>query len=305
MNGVINLIKPPGTSSAQAVSFVKRLTGQKVGHAGTLDPDASGVLPIMVGKATSLFDYIAQEEKIYVTEIAFGAATDTQDASGQVIKTGTKYPTEHALRKILPAFLGDVMQQPPAYSAIKQGGKRLYDLARQGVAVQAAPRPIHIGSIDLLGTTPRHGYMLRIRCGKGTYIRTLCHDIGTAVGCPAHMRILIRERTGPFDIGQGITMEELEQAVGEGNAPASWLTSPAEVLAHLPRVIVPRRYWKQCVNGAALSIEGLSDAADVADAALVTLYCGDAFIGLYERRGEQFRVRVMLFDPQGSSAAFS
>ena len=270
----------------------------KAGHAGTLDPDACGVLPIMVGRATSLFDYIVQEEKVYVAEIAFGTATDTQDAAGQVIESSDNYPSLSDLQGILPAFTGNIMQRPPAYSAIKQGGKRLYALARQGIPAQAEPRPIHVNAIDVLGQTQRRGYLLRVFCGKGTYIRTLCHDIGQSLGCPAHMRILIRERSGPFHIEAGITMEALEQSAGKGIASVSWLLSAADVLGHLPRLTTPEQLWKACINGVALTIEDMTCAAQLPDKALVTVYCRDTLVGLYEREGKFLRLRVMLLEPQ-------
>ena len=305
VNGIINLIKPPGISSAQAVSFVKQLTGQKCGHAGTLDPEACGVLPIMVGKATSLFDYIVQEEKVYVAEVAFGQATDTQDAVGHVVAVGINYPSTADVQRILPAFVGHIMQRPPAFSAIKRDGKRLYQLARQGVSAEVEPRPIQIAAIDLLAQTQRQGCLIRVSCGKGTYIRTLCHDMGVMLGCPAHMRMLIRERSGPFGIDQGITMEELEQAVTQDALPGPWLLTAADTLKHLPRLTAPHACWKPCVNGVALPVDDVPEAAALPEGALATLYCRDALIGIYQRSGERLRVRVMLWEPQQPTQANS
>ncbi|NLA53933.1 MAG: tRNA pseudouridine(55) synthase TruB, partial [Clostridiales bacterium] len=225
MNGIINLLKPPCLSSAQAVSFIKRLTKEKIGHAGTLDPEACGVLPLMIGKATRLFDYIVEKQKVYVAELAFGVSTDTQDATGKVIAQSEQYPSKESLLEALELFTGNIFQCPPSFSAIKQGGKPLYKLAREGQMVQTKPRPIEVQKIELLDETSGHGFLLRVYCGKGTYIRTLCHDLGTQLGCPAHMRMLIRAQTGAFHINQAITMEEFEWAIEQKKKAGPWLVS--------------------------------------------------------------------------------
>ena len=169
MNGFFNVLKPPGMSSGQVVGAVRRLLGgEKAGHAGTLDPEAAGVLPFMAGKAARLFDYLVDKRKTYVAEIAFGAATDTQDAQGRITETGENYPDMEAVRAVLPMFQGLILQAPPSYSAIKQNGRRLYDLARKGQMVAAEPRPILVEEIAVLQAMENHGMMLRIACGKGT-----------------------------------------------------------------------------------------------------------------------------------------
>lgn len=296
MNGIINLLKPPCLSSAQAVSFIKRLTGQKTGHAGTLDPEACGVLPIMVGKATSLFDYIAEHQKVYVAEIAFGTATDTQDATGHVIQRGDQYPDSDALRWILDDFKGRVMQVPPSFSAIKRDGKALYSLARAGEMIEVPARPVNIQDIELLSQTADHGFLLRVSCGKGTYIRTLCHDIGLRLGCPAHMRMLIRERTGPFCIDSAITMEEFEACVHNGINRGPWLLSMEETIAHLPQLSVRNDLWKACVNGVAIKPVEAPGAQEMREGGVAALRCRDILIGLYEKRGGMLCLKTMLID---------
>ena len=150
--GFLNILKPPGMTSSQVVGYVRwLLNGAKVGHGGTLDPEASGVLPLMVGKAARLFDYMQEKEKVYVTEVAFGAATDTQDAQGQVIASGENYPDEAALRAALPAFTGRLWQRPPMYSALKQDGQRLYELARKGRTAEIPKREVTVHSLELRG----------------------------------------------------------------------------------------------------------------------------------------------------------
>lgn len=296
MNGIINLLKPPGLSSARAVSSIRKLTGAKLGHAGTLDPEACGVLPIMVGKATKLFDYLALGEKVYMAEIAFGAATDTQDATGQVTQSGDAYPDASAVQNALAGFHGEIMQRPPSYSAIKQGGVPLYALARRGEQVIAPARPVSVHQITLMGETPAHGFLLRIQCGKGTYIRTICHDLGQIIGCPAHMRLLIREQTGIFRIEEAITLEELEAALKAGKAQGPWLKSTRDCLGHLRQVNVPQEQMKACVNGLALDIRRLPDAQDIADDELAVILCNAQLIGVYQRGGDMLRSRTMLWE---------
>ena len=247
MDGFINVLKPPGMSSGTAVAIVKRVTGEKAGHAGTLDPEACGILPVMVGRATRLFDFMVEKKKTYLAEIAFGCATDTQDAQGTVIEKGDRYPDREAVLAVLPRFTGDILQTPPMYSALKIGGETLYKMALKGKTAEIPARPIHVERIDLLGETPRHGMLLRVSCGRGTYIRTLCHDIGRALGCPSHMRFLLREQTGAFTLDTAVTVEELKA----GKAADSLLPMDTP-LQHLPRFDVPEGLRRLCLNGVRL-----------------------------------------------------
>ena len=169
MNGFLNILKPPGMTSAAVVGYVRRMTGEKrVGHAGTLDPEAAGVLPIMIGRAARLFDYLVDKEKTYVAECAFGAATDTQDATGKIIETGENYPDFSAVQEAAKHLVGDIEQRPSIFSAIKQDGKPLYERARDGENVEAPVRIVHVESIELHEETPDHGVRMTIRCGRGT-----------------------------------------------------------------------------------------------------------------------------------------
>lgn len=272
MDGFLNVLKPPGMSSGTVVAIVKRVTGEKAGHAGTLDPEASGILPVMVGRATRLFDFMVEKTKTYLAEIAFGAATDTQDAQGRVIARGTAYPSPEALQAILPRFTGDILQTPPLYSALKIGGETLYKLALKGKTAEIPARPIHIDSIDFLGETPRHGALLRVVCGRGTYIRTLCADIGDALGCPAHMRFLLREQTGAFTLDTAVTVEELKSG-----AAAEHLLPLDTPLTHLPRFDVPANLRKLCLNGVRLRPDEWPGAPEEG---FVRLYIEDQLIGI-------------------------
>ena len=254
MNGYFNIAKPTGMSSAAIVAVLRRLTGVKrIGHAGTLDPEAAGVLPVMTGKATRLFDYLADKEKEYVAVCAFGSATDTQDATGTVIERGENYPDRETFLHAAESLTGEVTQTPSMYSAIKVGGKPLYLRARRGETVEVPQRVVRIESIDLIRETENHGFEIRVRCGRGTYIRTLCDDLGKRCGCPAHMRSLIRTRSGAFSIDNAISPEEAKALAEEGKF-AEYLLPPDYALKHLPRTDIPEKLARLVVNGAKMPL---------------------------------------------------
>lgn len=289
MNGFLNLLKPPGMTSSNAVVFARRtLSGEKVGHAGTLDPEAAGVLPIMIGKATRLFDVLVEKQKAYIAEIAFGIATDTQDAQGSVISRTDDRPTEAALRAVLPRFEGDILQVPPAYSALKVNGQTAYAMARKGEAPALAARPARVDAIMLLEMTDG-GALLRVTCGKGVYVRTLCHDIGAALGCGAHLRFLLRTLSGSFAIEQSITLEEWQEAPDR----QALLTPMDAPLVHLPMARVAATAAMACRNGAALTrLEEIDPVA--MEGGPVRVYCGDAFAGIAKWHENALRFQAML-----------
>lgn len=294
MNGFINVLKPPGMTSSQVVGFVRRLLdGQKAGHAGTLDPQAAGILPVMVGKAARLFDYLVDKQKAYVAEIAFGTATDTQDAQGKIIAQGDQYPTYAQVHDVLPRFIGQVLQAPPSYSAIKQNGQRLYDLARKGELVKTQPRLIQIDDITLGEEMQDHGMMLHIHCGKGTYVRTICHDIGQALSCPAHMRFLLRTKSGVFTLDNAFTLEQLQAAKEEGKLLECLL--PMDLpLMHLPSGIVPPNLAVICKNGGQMPLLAFPAFANIMEGALLRLYLDNAFMGIACRKGDIIAFRAMV-----------
>ena len=283
MDGFVNVLKPPGMSSGTAVAIVKRLTGEKVGHAGTLDPEACGVLPVMVGRATRLFDFLVDKRKVYLTEIAFGEATDTQDAQGTVTERGENYPDTETVDAVLPQFIGDIMQMPPIYSALKRNGETLYKLALRGETAELEARPIRIDAIERLAETPRHGMLLRVTCGRGTYIRTLCHDIGRALGCPAHMRFLLREQTGAFGIDTAVTIEELKSASPEEIA-SRYLMPLDAPLQHFRQYDVPEIFWKKCLNGVPLTKE--EHGLETGEGECIRLYADNDFIGISQAEAD-------------------
>ena len=215
MDGFINVLKPTGLSSHDVVDIVRRIFKQKrVGHAGTLDPAAAGILPVALGRAARLVEYMEGADKSYRAEIAFGYATDTGDVYGEVVESVENpiLPSEEELRSVLLRFVGEIEQTPPAYSAIKVGGQRAYDLARQGAAVEMRTRTVRIDRLELVHADAAHARILvDVDCAKGTYIRALCTDIGAALGLPATMRFLLRTRVGGFMLADSYTLEELAE----------------------------------------------------------------------------------------------
>ena len=290
MNGFINLLKPPGMSSGAAVAVIKRLTGEKVGHAGTLDPEAAGVLPIMVGRAARLLEHFPDKSKSYIAEIAFAGATDTQDAQGVIVKNAERVPDSEEIHAVFPLFRGDIMQCPPAYSALKRDGVPLYELARKGAVVETKARPAMIRSLELGERVGPDGYMLSVDCGSGTYIRTLCHDIGQALNAPAHMRFLLRTRHGAFSIKDAVTIEELA-AAKEQYKLESLLLPMDYPLQALPRLDLPERFRKLGRNGGKLPA-GIMPG--VQDNQSIRVYADGVLLGVAHKAGEMIRFDVGL-----------
>ncbi len=249
MNGIVNIYKPTGITSHGAVSRVRRILGiKKVGHTGTLDPDPEGVLPICIGKGTKLAGLLTDADKAYQTVIKLGVVTDTQDASGKIISKCSPVVTEAEFTEAVNSFVGKIMQVPPMYSALKINGKKLCDLARQGIEVERKPREITIFSIniaDFKGLTAT----LNVSCSKGTYIRTLCNDIGQKLGCGAIMQSLIRTKSGIFEINDSVTFEEFEIN------PEKYIIPPDKLFLHLPEYVVNEDETIKIKNGIRITAE--------------------------------------------------
>jgi tRNA pseudouridine55 synthase len=218
MHGFLNVNKPPGLTSHDVVHRVRKWTGVKhVGHGGTLDPTATGVLPIGLGHGTRLLEFMP-DIKVYRAAITFGTATDTYDASGEVTSRGEPGDLDRLqVEEALARYVGTHPQQPPAYSALRFQGTRLYTLARQGVAVETPPRPVRIDAITLTEWVPPVAWA-EVQCGRGTYMRSLAHDVGRDLGCGAHLSDLVRLQDGGFHLAQSITLEDLQSAIQEGGA---------------------------------------------------------------------------------------
>ncbi len=211
MNGIINIYKEPGYTSFDVVARLRGICHQKkIGHTGTLDPDAEGVLPVCLGSATRVCDMLTDKIKEYETVLLFGITTDTQDISGTVLKECYVNLTENDIISCVKGFVGNIEQIPPMYSAVKVNGKRLYELARQGKEVERKPRPVTIHSIDITDISlPR--ITMRISCSKGTYIRTICHDIGQKLGCGGTMESLVRTRSGDFTVDTAVKLDRVQE----------------------------------------------------------------------------------------------
>ena len=238
MNNVVNLYKPVGPSSFSMVQSVRRALGvKKAGHIGTLDPQAEGVLPICLDRSTRLIQFMVGLPKVYHATMILGASTDTQDASGKVLDTAdASQVSENQVRKALAGFQGEILQVPPMYSAKKKDGVPLYKLARNGITTDRKPVTLRIYFIEFLNKEANK-VTFRVKCSAGTYIRTLCHDVGQILGCGAHMSQLVREQVGPFDIHSAVTVDDLEEARIAGTLRQKLLVAE-DVLDFLPEIKV-------------------------------------------------------------------
>jgi tRNA pseudouridine55 synthase len=237
-DGIVNVLKPVGMTSHDVVDVARRLFGtRRIGHAGTLDPGAAGVLVLAVGRATRIAEFVAETDKEYVVEITFGRATDTGDAYGTTVVERDVAVTGQVLEDVLPRFLGSIEQVPPMASAVHHGGRRLYELHREGIAAQVAPRRVEIHRLEILdlpaGTPPRA--RLRVECSKGTYIRGLCHDVGEALGTGAFASFMVRTRVGRYALEAAHTLEELG-AHESGGTLAEVVEDADHALGDLPAV---------------------------------------------------------------------
>jgi len=216
ISGILNIDKPAGMTSHDVVAQVRRISGQRqVGHAGTLDPLATGVLLVCLGQATRVAEYLMASDKVYRAEIRLGVSTDTHDAEGEVIATAEVDVAEEEVREALASFVGSIQQMPPMYSALKHRGTPLYELARQGISVEREPRLVEIHSIELLTWTPPL-LTVRVRCSPGTYIRALARDLGQKLGCGAHLQGLTRLASGHFTLEEAVSLDELAKAFAQG-----------------------------------------------------------------------------------------
>jgi len=217
MDGILNINKPWGKTSFSIVAMVKRLSGERrVGHAGTLDPAATGVLPVCLGQGTRIIEFLVDATKAYRAEIELGMVTDTYDASGRIIQRGDPSGiSQNQLESVLTSFCGLIWQTPPMYSAVKYQGKPLYELARTGITVERGSRLTEIHRLELVDWQPPVA-TIEVVCGKGTYIRSLAYDLGQALGCGAYLKSLIRLRCGLFDIREAVSVPQLEDAFRYG-----------------------------------------------------------------------------------------
>lgn len=273
VSGILNLCKPVGCTSFDMVKRIRRLSGEKkVGHGGTLDPLASGVLPICLGRATRVSEFLADSSKSYRAVMKFGAATDTYDAEGTI--TEEHDPSHLTLEKVedsLGPFRGIILQEPPMYSALKHEGKRLYELAREGITIERPKRETAVHKLQILNWDPPLA-TIYVDCGRGTYVRSLAHDIGQELGVGAHLTELVRLRTGPFDVSESVTPEAFEKAVESGR----WkdLLFPIDfALSNMPAAVLDKRAERATSNGQPIPVSYLDyDKISTAAAQLSSAY---------------------------------
>ena len=253
--GIIIIDKPEGWTSQDVAAKLRGVFHERrVGHGGTLDPMATGVLPVFIGRATRGVEFFESAEKEYVAGLRLGLETNTQDTTGETVAETPVSVTREQVEAVLTRFLGAQQQLPPMYSAVKIGGKKLYELARQGKTVERKPRSIEILELELLDGSGAD-YTIRVRCSKGTYIRTLCHDIGQALGCGGCMSGLRRTGAGCYGIDQAVTMADLLAM----EAPESRLLPVDSLFAHLPAVTVRQNQLKPVYNGGAVKMPELTN----------------------------------------------
>ena len=259
VHGWLILDKPGGQTSTQALGAVKRLfEAQKAGHAGTLDPLATGILPIAFGEATKTVSFVVDGAKAYRFEVRWGEETDTDDSEGRVVRTSPERPSRAAIEALLPRFIGEIMQTPPQFSAVKIDGNRAYDLAREGEHVEIEPRAVVIDSLLLIDMPDEHSAVFEAECGKGTYVRAIARDIGRMLGCLGHVTALRRTEVGPFGEDEAITLEELHQiASEEGSDGLMRLLLPIEMaLDDVPALAVSQSDAASLARGQAVLIRG-------------------------------------------------
>ncbi len=255
-NGIIIIDKPAGWTSMDVCAKLRGILGERrIGHAGTLDPMATGVLPVFVGSATRAVEFAEKGDKEYIAGLRLGLVTNTQDTTGEILEERPVFVTGESLSAALEQFTGNIMQTPPMYSAIKRDGKKLYELARKGVEVERASRPVHIYALELLGWPDAGGdFPLRVRCSKGTYVRTLCHDIGAALGCGGCMSSLRRTMAAGFTLEQAVTLEQVQDQGAAAHLPPDSLYPQ-----HPPYPLTPPRQERLCRNGNPVPAPALPD----------------------------------------------
>lgn len=248
MDGILVIRKEKGYTSHDVVAKLRGILHmKKIGHTGTLDPDAQGVLPVALGKATRLCEMLTDKEKTYEALLHLGIETDTQDMTGTVLSEREAAVTEEEIRTVIQSFLGDQMQVPPMYSALKVNGRKLYEIAREGKEVHREARPVHFFSFDIREI--RLPFVrFSVTCSKGTYIRTLCHDIGRALGCGGCMEELVRTKSGRFSIEESVTLSQVQQAAENGTV-SEMVVGIEEILSEYPRILCTGEGDRLLLNG--------------------------------------------------------
>ncbi|MCB2292093.1 tRNA pseudouridine(55) synthase TruB [Clostridium algoriphilum] len=284
MNGILNVFKPTGMTSFDVVRKIRKISNvKKVGHAGTLDPEASGVLPVCIGKATKAIDYIMADFKVYETELKLGVTTDTYDREGKIIKESEVNWSDEEITRVINSFIGEIKQVPPMYSALKVNGKKLYELARAGIEIEREARAIVIYSIDIKEINSPY-VKFRVKCSKGTYIRSLCYDIGEALKCGGMMWNLQRTATGQFDIEDAINVNELnEENINKYIIPIE------KIFQNNTKITIEDRFVKFLLNGVIVKDKALTCKFEVNS--MYSIYNNDnEFIGIADKSNDGVRL---------------
>lgn len=275
MNGIINCFKPKGMTSHDVVSFLRRtLKTKKVGHTGTLDPEVAGVLPICIGKSTKVAEYLLESDKEYIGELTLGFETDTQDFTGKILNESSKLVKEDEIREVFSRYLGDIEQIPPMYSALKYKGRKLYEYAREGIEVPREPRHSHISKLDILNIEDNK-ILFKVACSKGTYIRTLCDDIGKTLGTYGYMSYLLRTSSGNFHINDSYSLDYIESI--ELDNIESIMIAMDEGISQFEKVVLNDNLYKKITNGVMVR-----HSSELDSNRLYRIYCEDEFIGIGE-----------------------
>lgn len=278
MNGTINLFKPKGITSHDAVYKMRRILGiKKIGHTGTLDPKATGVLPLCIGKGTRISEYLLDVDKEYIGELTLGIATDTQDMDGEVIEYSSKKVNADDIYNVFDRFKGEINQIPPMYSALKRNGKKLYELAREGTIVERPPRKINIYDLKIHNIIDNRKIIFYVKCSRGTYVRTLCHDIGKKLGTYGYMSYLIRIGVGDFKIEDSYSLDYLK-SLGEDELK-SIICPIDESINHLDYLVVEDKFYNGLINGNIIPMQN-NISKHYKTNTPIKIYCSNAFIGI-------------------------
>lgn len=302
MNGIVNIYKEKGFTSHDVVAKLRGITRQKkIGHTGTLDPDATGVLPVCLGNATKLCDLLTDKDKTYEAVLLLGKETDTQDTTGKVLKECEVAVTEEKVKEVIASFIGDINQIPPMYSALKVNGKKLYELAREGKVVERRARPITIHDIIVKNITLNgevNEVQMEVSCSKGTYIRTLCHDIGEALGCGGCMKSLVRTKVSQFTLADALTLTQVSELQQAGEFEAM-LIPVEDMFPNYKKISVSSEGNRFLMNGNPLKKDYVADATCIQELSIgdnVRIYDIEGkFSAIYEWSSEKILKPVKMF----------
>lgn len=290
-DGIINILKPPNMTSHDVVNSLRKiLNTKKIGHTGTLDPMAAGVLPICIGNATKISQYLLKDRKRYRCEMILGANTDTQDRWGKIMSTHRVDVDEKDIMDTFDAFKGEIAQVPPMYSALKHKGRKLYELARRGETVEREKRKVFIDELDIIRIQGNR-ILFDVLCSKGTYVRTLCEDIGNQLGCGAYMSFLLRTQSGRFTLEETVTLEDLKN-ISIQKIEERFFIPMDYPLVYMPKVKIKTTSGKYLLNGNNIYLKNIESYDDLSLGSMVRLYLEDRFIALGTVKNNQDQVYI-------------